>query len=67
MAPAHPADAAYDEESQIPPWAESSAPFTQVRPTFMLSQSSQYGFKPLSQTTSGDIGHGARFTSRQTS
>lgn len=62
MAPAHPTDAVYDdEESQIPPWAESSAPLTQVRPTFALSQFGQYGFKLPAQNTE----HEARFNTQQ--
>ena len=61
MALAHPTNVMYDDkESQILPWVESSAPLTQVRPTFILSQSSQYGFKLPSQNTK----HEARFNTQ---
>lgn len=51
MAPSH-SDAAYDDgQSQLPSWAESPNPRTQVLPTFALSKSSQFGFKPPSQMT----------------
>ncbi|KAF8546167.1 hypothetical protein OG21DRAFT_1491519 [Imleria badia] len=70
MAPAHPADTAYgDEESQIPPWAESSTPFTQVGPTFTVrsSESDQYGFKVPSQPGGDhDTEYRARFTGTRT-
>lgn len=59
MAPAHPTDAVYDDE-EVPSWLESSAPLTQVRPTFTLSGPGQYGFK-LSSQTRGNTERGARF------
>ena len=52
MAPSHNPDLAYDdEESQVPPWAESPNPLTQVQPAFTPLQSSQFGFRLPSQTT----------------
>jgi hypothetical protein len=44
-----------DEESQIPPWVESS-PLTQVQPTFALLQSSWFGFQLPSQPTTTSLG-----------
>ncbi|KAF8547507.1 hypothetical protein OG21DRAFT_1527113 [Imleria badia] len=60
MAPSHFSDMAYDdEEIQIPPWAESSIPLTQVRPTFTVSQSDQFNFKLPSQLTTSLGGNNA--------
>lgn len=57
MAPSHHSGTVYDdEESQIPPWAESSPPLTQVQPTFTLSQSGRFGFKLPSQPTTTSFG-----------
>jgi hypothetical protein len=56
MAPSHHSGMVYDdEESQIPPWAESS-PLTQVQPTFALLQSGRFGFQLPSQPTTTSFG-----------